>query len=42
MIVKIDKSFVKDIKRIKDKHLRNHIADCITLKKNLSIYSLKL
>jgi mRNA interferase RelE/StbE len=29
MIVKVDKSFVKDINRIKDKGLRNHIADCI-------------
>lgn len=29
MIIKVDKSFVKDINRIKDKRLRNHIADCI-------------
>ena len=29
MIVKVDKSFVKDINRIKDQRLRNHIADCI-------------
>jgi mRNA interferase RelE/StbE len=29
MIVKIDKSFVKDINRIKDNRLRNHISDCI-------------
>jgi len=29
MIVKIDKSFVKDVARIKDKHLRKRIADCI-------------
>jgi mRNA interferase RelE/StbE len=29
MIVKIDKSFAKDISRIKDQHLRNLIANCI-------------
>ena len=29
MVVKIDKSFVKDVNRIKDQRLRNHIADCI-------------
>ena len=29
MVVKIDKSFVKDVSKIKDQRLRNHIADCI-------------
>jgi EAL domain-containing protein (putative c-di-GMP-specific phosphodiesterase class I) len=29
MIVKVDKSFVKDINKIKDQRLRNQIADCI-------------
>ena len=29
MIVKIDKSFVKDTDRIKDKYLLNRIANCI-------------
>lgn len=34
MIVKIDKSFVKDLNRIKDNRLRNHIADCINQVQN--------
>jgi mRNA interferase RelE/StbE len=29
MIVKVDKSFVKDINKIKNQRLRNQIADCI-------------
>ena len=29
MIVRIDKSFVKDTGRIKDQHLLNRIANCI-------------
>jgi mRNA interferase RelE/StbE len=34
MIVKIDKSFVKDVARIKDKRLRKRIADCIDVLRN--------
>jgi len=34
MIVKIDKSFVKDVGRIKDQRLRIRIADCIAQVQN--------
>jgi mRNA interferase RelE/StbE len=34
MIVKVDKSFVKDIKKIKDQRLRNQIANCIVQVQN--------
>jgi len=29
MVVRIDKSFAKDLSKIKDQRLRSHIADCI-------------
>ena len=34
MIVKIDKSFVKDVNLIKDKRLCRRIADCIEMVRN--------
>ncbi len=41
MIVKIDKSFVKDTDRIKDQYLLNRIANCINQAKNTdSIHSM--
>lgn len=39
MIVKIDKSFAKDVSRIKEQRLRKRIADCIVQVQNLDSLS---